>query len=63
VTVSDKKIGVDQNSDGTVDYYEADIVNASDVFSVRNGQTRPFFQLSILRKIVMGLMGGNATRK
>jgi RHS repeat-associated protein len=30
VTVSDKKIGVDANNDGTIDYYNADVVTAND---------------------------------
>ncbi len=30
VTVSDKKIGVDANSDGTIDYYTADVITAND---------------------------------
>lgn len=30
VTVSDKKIGIDQNSDGIIDYYTADIITAND---------------------------------
>jgi RHS repeat-associated protein len=32
VTISDKKIGVDQNSDGTVDYYTADVITANDFY-------------------------------
>jgi RHS repeat-associated protein len=32
VTISDKKIGVDNNSDGTVDYYEADVISAQDYY-------------------------------
>lgn len=32
VTVSDKKIGVDNNSDGVIDYYNADVVTASDYY-------------------------------
>jgi RHS repeat-associated protein len=32
VTVSDKKIGVDANTDGTVDYYTADVVSANDYY-------------------------------
>ena len=32
VTISDKKIGVDNNSDGTIDYYTADVVTASDYY-------------------------------
>lgn len=30
VTISDKKIGVDTNSDGIIDYYTADVITASD---------------------------------
>ncbi|MBK7883592.1 MAG: hypothetical protein IPJ81_07135 [Chitinophagaceae bacterium] len=30
VTVSDKKIGVDENADGIIDYYTADVVSATD---------------------------------
>lgn len=30
VTTSDKKIGVDQNSDGNVDYYNADVISSQD---------------------------------
>ena len=33
VTVSDKKIAVDQNSDGTIDYYMADIITATDYYA------------------------------
>ena len=32
VTISDKKIGVDANTDGIIDYYNADVVNASDYY-------------------------------
>lgn len=32
VTVSDKKIGVDQNNDGLIDYYTADVINAQDFY-------------------------------
>jgi hypothetical protein len=32
VTISDKKLGVDANSDGTVDYYTADVVSANDYY-------------------------------
>jgi hypothetical protein len=32
VTVSDKKIGVDANSDGTIDYYTADVISAQDYY-------------------------------
>ncbi|MBC7536579.1 MAG: hypothetical protein H7258_12880 [Ferruginibacter sp.] len=32
VTVSDKKIGVDNNSDGVIDYYNADVVTATDFY-------------------------------
>jgi hypothetical protein len=32
VTISDKKLGVDTNSDGTVDYYTADVVSANDYY-------------------------------
>jgi RHS repeat-associated protein len=32
VTISDKKIGVDANSDGTIDYYNADVVTANDCY-------------------------------
>ena len=32
VTISDKKIGVDVNTDGTVDYYTAEVVTASDFY-------------------------------
>ena len=32
VTVSDKKIGVDNNSDGIIDYYNADVVTANDYY-------------------------------
>jgi RHS repeat-associated protein len=32
VTVSDKKIGVDANSDGVIDYYNADVVTANDYY-------------------------------
>lgn len=31
-TVSDKKIAVDQNSDGSIDYYNADVVTANDYY-------------------------------
>jgi RHS repeat-associated protein len=37
--VSDKKIGVDANSDGVIDYYNADIVTASDYYPF--GQQMP----------------------
>lgn len=33
VTVSDQKIGVDVGSDGTVDYYNADVLSAQDYYS------------------------------
>ena len=32
VTVSDKKVGVDNNSDGVIDYYNADVVTATDFY-------------------------------
>jgi RHS repeat-associated protein len=32
VTISDKKIGVDVNSDGLIDYYNADVVTANDYY-------------------------------
>jgi RHS repeat-associated protein len=32
VTISDKKIGVDANSDGIIDYYNADVVSAQDFY-------------------------------
>jgi RHS repeat-associated protein len=32
VTISDKKIGVDQNNDGIIDYYTADIQSANDYY-------------------------------
>jgi RHS repeat-associated protein len=32
VTISDKKIGVDGNSDGIIDYYNADVVTANDYY-------------------------------
>jgi RHS repeat-associated protein len=39
VTVSDKKIGVDNNSDGVIDYYTADVVTANDFYP--GGMTMP----------------------
>ncbi len=33
VTVSDRKIAVDANTDGTVDYYNADVINAQDYYA------------------------------
>jgi hypothetical protein len=39
VTVSDKKIGVDANSDGTIDYYTADVISAQDYYP--GGMTMP----------------------
>ena len=38
-TVSDKKIGVDANTDGTVDYYTADVISAQDYYPF--GQLQP----------------------
>jgi RHS repeat-associated protein len=32
VTVSDKKLGVDANSDGIIDYYTADVITANDYY-------------------------------
>ena len=32
MTISDKKIGVDNNSDGIIDYYNADVVTANDYY-------------------------------
>ncbi len=32
VTISDKKIGVDANSDGIIDYYNADVITANDFY-------------------------------
>lgn len=32
VTISDKKIGVDNNADGIIDYYNADVVTANDYY-------------------------------
>lgn len=32
VTISDKKVGVDANADGTIDYYLADVVTANDYY-------------------------------
>ena len=37
--MSDKKIGVDANSDGTIDYYTADVITASDYYPF--GQQMP----------------------
>jgi RHS repeat-associated protein len=39
VTISDKKIGVDENTDGTIDYYVADVVSATDNYVF--GMTMP----------------------
>ena len=39
VTVSDKKIGVDANSDGIIDYYNADVISAQDYYPF--GQLMP----------------------
>ncbi len=39
VTISDKKIGVDANSDGIIDYYTADVVTANDYYP--GGMTMP----------------------
>lgn len=39
VTVSDKKIGVDGNSDGIIDYYTADVTSAQDFYPF--GMTMP----------------------
>jgi len=39
VTVSDKKIGVDANADGVIDYYNADVISAQDYFPF--GQVMP----------------------
>jgi hypothetical protein len=33
VTVSDRKLGVDNNSDGVIDYYVADVITANDMYS------------------------------
>jgi len=33
ITISDKKIGVDANGDGAIDYYNADIVTANDYYA------------------------------
>ncbi|HET9056448.1 MAG TPA: RHS repeat-associated core domain-containing protein [Chitinophagaceae bacterium] len=46
VTVSDKKIGVDENGDGIVDYYVADVVTANDYYPF--GQLQPGRQYGIL---------------
>ncbi|HET9057781.1 MAG TPA: RHS repeat-associated core domain-containing protein [Chitinophagaceae bacterium] len=46
VTVSDKKIGVDENNDGIVDYYVADVVSANDYYPF--GQLQPGRQYGIL---------------
>ncbi|HET9056051.1 MAG TPA: RHS repeat-associated core domain-containing protein [Chitinophagaceae bacterium] len=46
VTVSDKKIGVDENGDGIVDYYVADVVSAQDYYPF--GQLQPGRQYGIL---------------
>jgi YD repeat-containing protein len=32
VTISDKKIAIDNNSDGVIDYYQADVVSANDYY-------------------------------
>jgi RHS repeat-associated protein len=32
VTISDRKIGVDANTDGTIDYYTADVITATDYY-------------------------------
>ena len=39
VTVSDKKLGVDNNSDGIIDYYNADVITATDYYPF--GQEMP----------------------
>ena len=39
VTISDKKIGVDANSDGYIDYYNADVITANDFYP--GGMTMP----------------------
>jgi RHS repeat-associated protein len=46
VTISDKKIGVDQNTDGTVDYYTADVISAQDFYPF--GQLMPGRQYGAL---------------
>jgi LysM repeat protein len=39
VTISDKKIGVDANTDGLIDYYTADVITANDYYP--GGMTMP----------------------
>ena len=39
VTISDKKLGVDANSDGIIDYYTADVITANDYYPF--GMTMP----------------------
>lgn len=45
-TISDKKIGVDTNSDGVVDYYKADVTSANDFYAF--GQAMPGRQYGAL---------------
>lgn len=46
VTVSDKKIGVDANNDGQIDYYTADVISAQDYYPF--GQLEPGRQYGTL---------------
>jgi RHS repeat-associated protein len=46
VTISDKKLAVDANSDGVIDYYNADVVTASDYY--------PFGMALVGRKYAVG---------
>ena len=48
VTVSDKKIGVDNNSDGQVDYYNADVITAQDYYPF--GKIQPGRQYGTLSR-------------
>jgi RHS repeat-associated protein len=55
VTISDKKIGVDNNSDGTVDYYEADVISANDYYP--GGMAMPGRTLSLAKGYRYGFNG------
>jgi hypothetical protein len=46
VTISDKKIGVDANTDGIIDYYNADVITANDYY--------PFGMIMPARKYQQG---------
>jgi RHS repeat-associated protein len=49
VTISDKKLGVDNNSDGIIDYYNADVKSAQDFYPFGSKMPGRIFQATTYR--------------